>query len=85
MSHSTFLELTKENHILADLLYRDMEVLHSRIYLLKVIQFMIVGSEQGLCTISVLMNILHDRTCDGHSVICRCSSSYFIKEHQRTG
>ena len=83
MGDSTFLELAQEDDTLAYLLYSNMEVLHTRIYFLKIVELMIVGCEQCLCTFAILMHILHDRPCDGHTVVCRCASSDLVKKHQR--
>ena len=45
---------------------------------------MIMSCEQCLRTLPVIMDIFHDGTRDGHTVISGCSTSDFIEKHQRT-
>ena len=76
--------LAEEYDILAHLLHGDMIVLHSRIYFLKVVQFVVVRREEGLCAVAIFVDIFNYRTGDGHSVICRRTAADLIQEHQRT-
>ena len=82
MCHTTFHQLAKEYHILANLLDSDMEVLHSGIYILQVVEFVIMGGEKSLCSVSVFMNIFYDCTGYGHSVVCGCSASDLVEKNQ---
>ena len=84
MGHATFHKLAQEDHILAHLLDGDMEVLHTGIYVLKVVQFVIMGGEQGLCPVAIFMDIFHYGPCNGHSVIGRCASPDLVQKHKRT-
>ena len=43
--HATFHELAQEDDILSNLLDCDMEILHTRIEFLKIIEFMVMGCE----------------------------------------
>ena len=65
VSHSAFHQLSKEYHILSHFLDCDVEVLHTVIYVLQVVEFMIMGCEKRLCSVSVFMDIFHDCTGDG--------------------
>ena len=61
-----------------------MEVPDTAIYVLKVIEFMVMRGEKSLCTVAIFMDIFHDRTRYGHTVIGRSSSAYLVQKHQRT-
>ena len=82
MSYASFLELAKEYYMLSDLLDSNMEILHPWIYILQVVEFVIVSSEKGLGSLSIFMDKFNDRAGNGHSVICRSSSSDLIKKHK---
>ena len=83
--HAAFLELAQEDDVLAHLLDRNMEVLHAVVYVLKVIKFMVMCSEQRLRSVAVFMDILHDCAGYGHTVVGRSSASDLVQKHQRTG
>ena len=60
----------------------NVEILHPWIYILQVVEFVIVSSEKGLGSLSIFMDKFNDRAGNGHSVICRSSSSDLIKKHK---
>ena len=82
MSYASFLELAKEYYMLSDLLDSNMEILHSRIYFLEIVEFMVVGGKKSLGSVAIFMDKFNDRACNGHAVICRCSSTDLIKKHK---
>ena len=84
MRNSAFHQFAQKDHIFADFLDCYMEILYPRIYVFEVVQFVIVGGEESLGSIAPFVDIFDNRTCYGHTVIGRCSSSDLVKEHQRT-
>ena len=82
--HSAFHQLTQENHVLAYLLHRNMEVLHAVIYILQVVELVVVGCEKRLCSVAIFMNIFHDGTGYRHSVVCGGSAADFVQKHEGT-
>ena len=83
--HSAFHQLTQENHVLAYLLHRNMEVLHAVIYVLQVVELVVVGREKRLCPVAIFMYIFHDGAGYRHSVVCGGSAADLVKQHQRAG
>ena len=85
VGRAAFLEFAQEYNLSTDLLYRDMEVLDPRVYLLKIIELVIMGGEKGLGAMAIFMDIFHDRPGYRHAVVGRCSPSDLIQKDKGTG
>ena len=84
VGRAALLELAEENHFPAHFLDGDVEILHAGIYAFQIVEFVIMGGEEGHCPLSVLVDVLHYCTGDGHPVVGGCSPADFIQEDQRT-
>ena len=84
VSYAAYHHLAQEDDILAHLLHGDMIVLHAVIYAFQIVKLMIMSSEQCLRAVSPLVDVLHDRAGDRHTVICGSTSSDLVKKHQRS-
>ena len=82
--HAALHKFAEEDNILAHFLYGNMIVAHASVYFLQIVKFVVMSSEQCLCTISVFVNVLHYRTGNRHSVVSRSTSSDLIEKYQRT-
>ena len=62
-----------------------MVVLHSRVQLLEVVEFVVVGGEQGLGPFAGAVDVFHEGAGYRHSVVGRGAAADFIEQHERAG
>ena len=84
VGNTSFFKFAEEDDVLADFLDRNMEVLYPIVDFFTIIEFMVVRRKQSLRSLTIFMDIFHDRTGDRHSVIGRRTTADFIEKHKRT-
>ena len=76
-------QFTKEYYLIVNFLYRYIIVLYAAVGTFHFIQLMIVCCKQSarLC-LRIFVYMFHNSPCYWYTVVCRCTSSKLIEQHQ---
>src|SRR5690606_10755406 len=80
---STFLELSHKDDLIADFLYRDVEVFYTWQVFLQLIQLVVVRCKKRLrFEVPVIVQMLNNRPRYRHAIVRACTTTNFIHQDQ---
>ena len=84
VGHAAFAQFAEEDYVLAGFLDGNVEILDPLVLVFKVVEFVVMGSEEAFCAVAPLVEVFHEGTGYGHSVVGGCAAANLVQEHKGT-